>query len=457
MATAVLDIGKTNAKLVVVGEDGSILWSTRRPNTVRPGPPYPHADVDTLWAFATTALSEAVRHAAIDAVVTTTHGATAALVDDAGLVLPVLDYEHPAPFEEEHGYGAVRPAFTETLSPALPAGLNLARQLHWQQRRFPEAFARVRHVLPYPQYWAWRLSGVAACEVTSLGTHTDLWEPAAGRYSALVDACGWGPLFPPMRKAWDVLGPVTPAVAAATGLSVDCRVVCGIHDSNASLLPHLVARRSPFTVVSTGTWAIIMGVGATGALDEARDTLANVNLFGSPVATARFMAGREYEALVPAGSPAATAEDVAAVIASGCLALPGFAGRCGPFPSGIGRIEGDLPSRPGAAAALGALYLALMTDACLSLIGAGGDIVVEGGLAGNEAYLGVLAALREGQGVLASADATGTTQGAALLARWPATPAATGQRKALPGVWPGLSAYRRTWHDRACRSACPSA
>lgn len=29
----------------------------------------------------------------------------------------------------------------------------------------------------YPQYWALRLTGIAANEVTSLGCHTDLWNP----------------------------------------------------------------------------------------------------------------------------------------------------------------------------------------------------------------------------------------------------------------------------------------
>jgi len=35
-------------------------------------------------------------------------------------------------------------------------------------------------------------------------------------------------------------------------------VFCGVHDSNASLLPHLGSRQAPFTIVSTGTWVILM-------------------------------------------------------------------------------------------------------------------------------------------------------------------------------------------------------
>lgn len=446
MATAVLDIGKTNVKLVVIADDGRTEWTARRPNRWVPGPPYSHADTDAIWSFALESLAEAARTTEVSSVVTTTHGATAALVDEAGLVLPVLDYEDPGPAETGPGYDALRPPFADILSPPLSLGLNLGRQLHWQAQRFREAFTRTRHILMYPQYWSWRLSGVAATETTSLGTHTDLWEPLAGRFSRLVHAAGWGEKFPPLRAAFDTLGPITAGVARATGLPHDCRVVCGVHDSNASLVPHLLARPAPFTVVSTGTWVIAMGVGASGHLDERRDTLANVNVRGEAVSTARFMGGREHDLLVPAGLPPATSDDVAAAVASGTMALPSFAGASGPFPAHTGRIVGPHQQdsmRP----AVAALYLALMTDQCLDLIGARGDVIVEGAFAANAAYLSVLAALRPRAGVLASGDATGTSQGAALLARWGTHGPAPATQLVRALRVPGLEGYRTAWRE----------
>ena len=49
---AVLDIGKTNAKLALV-EEGSLgeVAVVTRPNTVLTGPPYPHFDLDGHWDF----------------------------------------------------------------------------------------------------------------------------------------------------------------------------------------------------------------------------------------------------------------------------------------------------------------------------------------------------------------------------------------------------------------------
>ena len=175
-----------------------------------------------------------------------------------------MDYEFDGYGALAAEYDKVRPPFEETLSPCLPRGLNLGKQVFYMERQFPAEFKAARAFLGYPQYWSWRLSGVAATEFTSVASHTDLWRPMEGRLSSMVDELGWRRLFPPMRKAWDTLGTLKPEIAAATGLAPNVRVVCGAHDSNASLVPHLMSRRDPFTVISTGTWVIIMAVGGKG-------------------------------------------------------------------------------------------------------------------------------------------------------------------------------------------------
>ena len=215
----VVDVGKTNAKLALVDTDAlAEVEVMTRPNRVLPGPPYPHADVEGLWSFMLDGIGALHRRHRVDALVVTTHGATGALVDSGGgLALPVLDYEHPGPDELAAAYDAARPGFAETGSPRLPAGLNLGAQLFWQFARFPEETARTAAILTYPQYWTRRLCGVAAVEPTSLGCHTDLWDPRRRDFSALVDRQGWRARMPPVRLAGDVLGPVTAAVAGATG------------------------------------------------------------------------------------------------------------------------------------------------------------------------------------------------------------------------------------------------
>lgn len=458
-ALLVLDIGKTNAKLTLVDADGRVLAERRRPNAVLAGPPYPHHDTEGIWNWLLDTSRALAQLARVTAIVPVTHGATAALVDAAGLVLPVLDYEAALPGVD---YDAHRPAYAHTYSPALPAGLNLGRQLAWLAQRFPQEFGRARHLLLYPQYWAWRLSGVAAAEATSLGCHTDLWEPFGQRYSSLVARMGWARLLPPMRPASATLGVLLPAVAAASGLPPSCQVLCGIHDSNASLVRYLDAstrpgetsgHAAPRTVLSTGTWVIAAAFGAAvDGLREDADMLVNTDALGRPVPCMRFMGGREFGELAGPGrdAQACTLADLERVIRLGTLALPCFAA------GGAGRIDGPAPSDAGGRYALATLYVALMTDYCLDALGAAGPLAVEGSFTANPWFGGLLARLRPQQAVTYSDDASGTTHGAWLL-RYPDRAAAAAQaaqapRSVAPSVAPaGLDAYRAAWRAAVAR------
>ena len=210
-----------------------------------------------------------------------------------------------------------------------------------------------------------------------------------------------------MRKAWDTLGTLRPEVAAATGLAPIVRIVCGAHDSNASLVPHLLSRREPFTVISTGTWVIIMAVGGTGRLDPEADMLANVDVRGEPVPTARFMGGREFSVLAGEKPADAGEADVAAVIASGVLALPAFSDQGGPFAGRKGAIKGEAPATPKARAALATLYTALMSAHMLRRLEAPGELIVEGGFTRSPGFAAVLARLLPGRRVVIAPDERG--------------------------------------------------
>ena len=414
---AVIDIGKTNAKVALVDRESlREIAVTKRPNAVLKGPPYPHYDVEGLWAFILDGLKRFQAEFGVDAISITTHGASGVLLNSDGqLAAPALDYEFDGPDTLAAKYDAARPPFAETGSARLPLGLNLGAQLFWQFRTFPELKAKTRTILTYPQYWAFRLSGVAVNEVTSLGCHTDLWMPEEGKYSSLVAREGWADLMAPVARAADRLGPILPEIAAATGLAADTPVICGIHDSNASLYAHLAARKVPFSVVSTGTWVISMAVGgAKVTLDPARDTLVNVNAHGDPVPSARFMGGREFERLIGDGPTHFTSGDVDSVLARGAMLLPAVESKSGPFQGrkAAWTVE-EARLSPAERHIVVSFYLALMTATGLDIVGAKGPILVEGPFAANRAYLAMLAAAT-GRPVEAVAG-TGTSIGAALL------------------------------------------
>jgi L-fuculokinase len=449
--TAVLDIGKSRARVCVATERGETLALRERPCASLSGPPYPHLDVDGLFAWACAALAELGREHAIAALVPVAHGATAALLGPDGLALPVLDYEFDAlpPLALEPG------AFAETGSPELPAGLNLARQLAWLEREFPEAFARVESIVPWPQYWAWRFGGRRASEVSSLGCHTHLWSVQQRAPSSLAVRRGWARRLAPLADAWECVGRIDPGLARSTGLAPSCRIHAGLHDSNASYLAHLAARGAePFAVVSTGTWVVSMARGAPlGRLRAEHDMLANVDVRGEPVPSMRFHGGREYAAI--AGGEglelAASERDLRAVITAGVLALPSFSDQGGPFARQRGELRPAAPDAPRERAALASLYCALMIDLCLERLGAAGDVVLEGRLARDRALAGALAALRSPQRCLVSQDPTGAVRGAAQLARWGAAAFPVELEPVAPSELEGLQTYRARW-----RSCLPS-
>src|SRR5579863_4426606 len=445
---AVFDIGKTNMKVVVFDAAGAVAAERGHPNgSLVPDAQWPYLKLDTAGAFAFLigALKDLGARFPIEAISISAHGAAGVLVTDQREALPAVDYEFDIDAAVAAEYDKVRPPFEETLSPNLPRGLNLGRQVYYLQRRFPAEFAAARAFLAYPQYWSWRLSGVSATEFTSIGSHTDLWRPMEGRLSSLVDKLGWRRLFPRMRKAWDTLGALKPEIAAATGLAPTVRVICGAHDSNASLIPHLTVRREPFTVISTGTWVIIMAVGGKGRLNPNADMLANVDVRGDPVPTARFMGGREYAVLAGDAPAEASEADVAAVVASGVLAVPAFCDQGGPFAGRKGRIEGEAPATAARRAALATVYAALVTAHVLERLEAPGDLIVEGGFTRSPAFAAVLAGLMRDRRVLVAPAAAGAAAGAALLAHWGEPHPAPRLEPSRPWVLPGLQAYRERW------------
>lgn len=461
--TLVIDIGKSHAKLLMVNAQGTVVERHGRDNASVPSPlGYPALDVYGLEDWMAQTLCASTHTARCSRVIASTHGAALVALGDDGLAWAPVDYEfdglaqHPLLAK---AFDAAADGFAHTLSPDLPAGLNAARQLFYVQNLHPEAWRRTRCLLPYAQYWAWRLCGERASEVSSLGCHTHLWRPQDGGFSALAQAKGWAALFAPLRAAWEVLGTVREDIAAAWGLPAHCQVHVGVHDSNACLARYLdasVDHASALTVVSSGTWTVLMAPGApTASLQAERDMLANVDVLGRATPTARFMGGREFAALLDGAAPdAGTLADVQALVDSGTLATPSFAEHGGPFMGRQGQIvRGGQPLStalpPGQRAALAALYCAQTTAWLVDRLWDGVDlprsVVLEGPLAQNALYLALLQALLPQARCLASHDAMeGTARGAWLLSRWGAS-----ADSALVPVGAvqvsGLSAYHAGW------------
>jgi sugar (pentulose or hexulose) kinase len=227
-------------------------------------------------------------------------------------------------------------------------------------------------------------------------------------------------------------------------------VLCGIHDSIAAYLCQIAGWPShqALTVISSGTWTLIMSRGVElSRLRPELDMLANVDASGTPVATARFMGGREYQTI--AGTLDRTLlpdwPSLQRVVQQRALALPSFATAGGPFAGIPGTLVGAKTLLPKERAALATLYVALMSDFILDYMGTPGDIVVDGPFAKNPVFAPLLAALRPANCIRLSAGA-GAAQGAFLLAN----PAKRADVTSVvePLAIRGLDQYRTHWRER---------
>lgn len=441
-------MGKTHAKASLWTRDGRCLGRLTRANAQVTGQTYTPLDSAGVADWLLDALRQFAAHP-VEAIVPVTHGAALAGIRDGALAFTPPDYEWQCDPALAASYAHQRDPFALTGSPLLPAGLNLGSQLHYLEALTPEVLAGAT-LLPYAQYWAWWLSGAAVSEVTSLGCHSDLWCPAQADWSPMARRRGWAARFAPLARAGDVIGTLRAELAAATGLSPQVRVLAGLHDSNAALL---AARAFPevggheATVLSTGTWFIAMRSAAApidpATLPEARDCLVNVDAFGQPVLSARFMGGREVELLGERIDRAGTT-GLADALVDTAMVLPSQVPGCGPFPRQIGRWI-NRPADGDARAAAIALYAALMTDASLDLIGSARCLLVEGRFARSELFTRALASLRPDTAVHTTEDEVDVAFGALRLI-WPdLTPPGT-----LTRVAPldrDIHAYRDEWYD----------
>ena len=415
---AVIDLGKTNSKVALVDtQNANELDVLTQPAASNTDAPYPSLDHEAIKTFIITSLQALGGQHTIDAMTVTTHGATVALLDASGeLAFPVMDYEFQRIDDTRAHYETLRPPFSETGSPALPGGLNIGAQLVWQQTHYPEQFANVTTILTWPQYWVYVLTGRKHNDVSSLGAHSDLYAPVSQRYSSLIERQDWEALLPPTQLSGKLSGTLLPTIAQQAQLSPTTPVYTGIHDSNASLVPHLMSQAAPFTVVSTGTWFIVMAMGAIAVdLDESRDTLLNVNAFGEPVPSARFMGGREHELL---GASETTDERSMATLLAAedpVLLMPSQVSGTGPYPNLTSRWIGDADTvEQSYRDCAVTLYLALMTHESMRLVGSQGPTFIEGPLAHAPHFAQMIAALSD-HPVLVSTAQTGTSVGAAML------------------------------------------
>ncbi|MFO7822209.1 MAG: FGGY family carbohydrate kinase [Lentisphaeria bacterium] len=302
---AVLDIGKTNKKVVAYDAQLNVLkTAVRRIDEVeRDG--FVSDNVEEIRNFFFEKLCEFNREYEVKAISISAHGATFCCIDENGdLSVPQVSYTtDPGPELDQKFYaefGAPEELQKETATASFNLLLNVARGIYFVRDKFPEGFARTEHILNYNSYWGYLLTGNVGAEYTYMGCHSFLWDFHANQPSSVARKMGIADMLPtPLNHPWDVLGTISPAVAQETGLAPDTILTHGLHDSNAALVPYMCSVDHDFVLNSTGTWCVDMH-----EADDVRFTdeelgktvFFNLNAYGRPVKTSIFLGGAEFEA-----------------------------------------------------------------------------------------------------------------------------------------------------------------
>jgi sugar (pentulose or hexulose) kinase len=253
---AVFDIGKTNKKLLLFDNRFKVVHQEEQKfKVIVDEDGFECDDIDLITSWISGRLEELIIKGEFDLVAVnfSTYGASLMFLDTAGnRMTPVYNYlKEVSPAIAANlfaTYGGKEEFCRSTASPALGLLLNSGIQLLWLQQKRPEVFSRVRSILHFPQYLAYKLTGQIVSEPTSIGCHTFMWDFDKMDYHAWI-----------LDKGFSLPEPIpNDVVFSVEIMGHPVKVGAGIHDSSASLAPYLKGSSEKFILVSTGTWCINM-------------------------------------------------------------------------------------------------------------------------------------------------------------------------------------------------------
>ena len=407
--TVVLDIGKTNVKLTFVdSSNNKTLYSfrTKQENIIR------HSikilNSNSIYEWALTKIVFVGRKYSLDKFVCTAHGTSIALIGEQNQeILACTDYEYKFDKIFDH-YKRLAPNFNESFTPFLENGLNIGQQIYYLYKKNPKMIKNTKFILTYPQYIAWKLSGNFSSEISYLGCHTHLWDFKKNKLSSFVKKLRLENKFPPMRKAWEVIGQKKIA-------NSNLQIVNGVHDSNASYLYFKNSNIKNFTLVTTGTWYIIFNQKTSLTnLNPNLDMLANIDVFGKPVPTIRFMGGREYDNLMKVFKITTNTKALKNFNYKNYLIYPSYASG-GAFINKKININFFKKLKKGQIYYLICLYIAFVINFSLNKMKSSNTIILDGPITKNITIMKILSSLRPKQLVLKNKKEIGTTLGATNL------------------------------------------
>ena len=259
-----LDAGNTVIKAVLFDIDGrEVSAHGVDGSTHKPAPGMVERSLPELWENAKVAISGCIAKAGIDAgriaaIGAAGHGNGLYLLDRQGeplIGIQSLDTRAAALAEE---LDSQRGAAMHAISLQRPWPSQTPLLLSWLKRHRPELYARAGTLLFAKDVLTAGLTGTAVSEISDMSGAGLLRLPEAVYDRELLALYGLDdaePMLPPLRRPTDIVGRVTPAAAAATGLVAGTPVVAGYFDVVASALGSGAAGAGAASVVA-GSWSI---------------------------------------------------------------------------------------------------------------------------------------------------------------------------------------------------------
>lgn len=235
-----IDIGAGSLTTMIVDREGMVVGSASAElRTASPHTGWSEQDPTHWWQAVCTTVPSALRAARIDAsriaAISFSAGAhTPVLEDEQGaLIRPAILWsdarsgKEAAELQAQHGEEILAIACNR------PAPTWTQPQLLWLARHEPEAFARIRRLSVAKDWLRSRLTGTWETDATE-AVGTLLFDGRRGQWSQRLCAMiGLDPaVLPPIVAPTAVVGEVTAAAAAASGLAAGTPVVCGSSDTS---------------------------------------------------------------------------------------------------------------------------------------------------------------------------------------------------------------------------------
>ncbi len=294
---AILDVGKTNKKLILFDEDYALRFEKSTDIAeVADEEGFPCEDLAAISQWVNDSISAAATHPnfLLKAVNFSAHGASFVHLDRSGKVIAPL-YNYLKPYPENlskafyEAYGGKVEFSKRTASPvlgSLNSGLQLYRLIHEQ----PELFNRIRTSLHLPQYLSFLQTHKLTSDITSIGCHTGLWDFQQNNYHRWVHEEGLFEKLAPILPCDSVMHVAFKKQPIAIGI--------GLHDSSAALIPYLKQFGEDWVLLSTGTWNISLNPFNADPLTEdelSKDCLCYLDYQGRPVKASRLFAGHAHQ------------------------------------------------------------------------------------------------------------------------------------------------------------------